>query len=135
LRHQIIFKNIFSMKKDAIIYWATTGLIGAMMLVSAYLYLLNPMFAEKFKGLGFPDWFRAELGVAKFLGAVALLVPAVPVRFKTWAYVGFGIMFASAGVLHFSNGDGVSAVATPLVLLGILAVSGIYLSKVGKVAV
>lgn len=118
------------MKKDNIIYWITTGIIGAMMLFSAYLYLTkDAAIVEGFKQIGFPDWFRGELGVAKLLGAIALLVPAVPVRFKTWAYVGFGIMFVSAAIGHLFGGDPVSAVATPVILLGILAISGLYLSK------
>ncbi len=118
------------MKKDTIIYWATTGIIGAMMLFSAYLHLTkDATIVEGLKHMGFPDWFRGELGVAKLLGAIALLVPAVPVRFKTWAYVGFGIMFVSAAAGHFFGSDPVSMVVTPVVLLGILAVSGLYLGK------
>jgi DoxX-like family len=121
--------TFFSMKKDKIIYWATTGIIGAMMLMSTFMHFTNPEVAAQFRQIGFQDWFRIELGAAKFLGAVTLLIPAVPMRFKTWAYVGFGITFISAALMHFSNGDGIAKVAVPLVLLSILGVSSHYLDK------
>jgi len=34
--------------------------------------------------LGFPDYFRVELALAKLLGVLALLVPVGP-RLKEWA--------------------------------------------------
>lgn len=123
------------MKKDKIIYWVTTGIIGAMMLMSAFMYFTNPELAENFKKTGFPDWFRIELGVAKFLAALAILIPAVPLRFKTWAYVGLGITLVSAAILHFANGDGLGAAAFPLVLLGILVTSAQFLGKMRGIAV
>ena len=66
------------MKKDNIIYWVTTGLIGAMMLFSAYNYFTNAEMKAAFVHLGFPDYFRIELGVAKIFGVLALLISAVP---------------------------------------------------------
>ena len=41
------------MKKDNIIYWVTTGLIGAMMLFSAYNYFTNAEMKSAFVHLGF----------------------------------------------------------------------------------
>lgn len=120
------------MKKDKIIYWVSTGIIGAMMLFSAYSYFTNPQMVEGFKHFGFPDYFRVELGLAKILGALVLLIPQLPSKIKEWAYAGFGIVFISASIAHFNSGDATSMVVTPIVLLGILAVSNIYLSKVYK---
>jgi hypothetical protein len=117
------------MKKNKIIYWTTTAIVGTMMLFSAYQYFSNPKVEEGFAHLGFPNYFRVELGLAKILGALVLLIPQIPNRFKEWAYAGFGIVFVSASIAHFNNGDAVSMVISPIVFLGILAVSNLYLHK------
>lgn len=120
------------MKKDKIIYWVSTGIIGVMMLFSAFNYFTNPQMIEGFKHFGFPDYFRVELGLAKILGALVLLIPQIPTKIKEWAYAGFGIVFISASTAHFNSGDAAAMIVTPMVLLGILAVSNIYFSKISK---
>jgi hypothetical protein len=120
------------MKKNNIIYWVSTGLLSFMMLFSAYNYITNPQMAAGFKHLGFNDVFRYELAVAKVLGAFALIIPQIPVRIKEWAYAGFGITFIAAAIAHYSSGDPVSVIIMPLVFLGVLAVSYIYLFKRNK---
>ncbi len=117
------------MNKNNIIYWVTTGLFCAMMLFSGYSYFTNPDMAAAFVKTGFPDFFRKELGTAKIIGALVLLIPQVPARIKEWAYVGFGIVLISAAYTHYSIGDPAANIITPLVFLGILAVSNIYLNK------
>jgi DoxX-like family len=124
-----IFKESEKMKKETIIYWVTTGIISAMMLFGAYNYFTNPDMKAAFVHLGFPDYFRVELGVAKILGVAALLLPMVPATVKNFAYAGFAIVLVSASYTHFSSGDPMSAVITPLVLLGILAASYTYSTK------
>lgn len=111
------------MKKYKIIYWITTGLITFMMLFSAYNYVANPDMKLAFQHLGFPDYFRVELAVAKILGAIVLIVPKLPVRLKEFAYAGFAITFISAFIAHGASGDDVSMVLMPLVFLGILILS------------
>ena len=117
------------MKKNKIIYWTTTGLISLMMLFSAYSYFQNPMVAEGFLKMGFPDFFRVELGIAKLIAALVLIVPQIPSRIKEWAYAGLGIVFVSAAIAHIVNGDATAMVISPLVFLAILAVSNIYWHK------
>lgn len=117
------------MKKTKIIYWATTGIISAMMLMSASQYFMNPDMSEVFKHLGFTDSFRIELGIAKIIGVIVLLAPMIKARVKEWAYAGFGITFISAAIAHFSVGDPMSAIITPLVVLVVLIVSNIYYHK------
>jgi hypothetical protein len=120
------------MKKNNIIYWAATGILSVMMLFSAYNYITNPQMADGFKHLGFSDTFRYELAVAKVLGALALLIPQVPLKIKEWAYAGFGITFISAAIAHFSSGDPVAVTIMPLVFLAVLVLSNIYLYKKNK---
>jgi DoxX-like family len=117
------------MQKNNILYWLTTSIISAMALSAAYAYFFNPTLPAAFQEFGFPDWFRKELGVAKVLGALALLIPQVPTKFKEWAYAGFTINFLSAAMLHFSTGHPMKDVATPIVLTLILWASNYFYYK------
>ena len=115
------------MKSVKIIYWTTTVLVGVMMLFSTYMYFTAPDVKQGFVHLGFPDYFRVQLAIAKLLGALALLLPFIPARVKEWAYAGFAINFISAFIAHIASGDPVGGSLFPLVLLAILAAS--YISK------
>lgn len=117
------------MKKDRTIYWATTGIIAALMLWSAYNFAFDPEQKDAFRHLGLPSWFRWELTVAKALGALALLVPAVPARIKEFAYFGFGLTIVSADIAHLSSGDPAWFIAPHATFLGILVVSYVYRHK------
>lgn len=117
------------MKSNKIIYWATTGLIGAAMLMNAYLYFTDPKMAEAFRHLGFPDFFRVELGIAKIIGVIVLLVSIFSSRLKEWAYAGFGIAFMSAALAHYLAHDPAANIAMPLIFLVLLIISNIYYSK------
>ena len=118
------------MNKNKIIYWTTTGIISAMMLFSAFSYLSNPDMKLAFEHLGFPDYFRIELAVLKILGSLALILPMVPDKIKSFAYFGFALTFVSAFIAHTASGDPISAVAAPIIFLVILAVSYIFYNKI-----
>lgn len=117
------------MKKNKIIYWGTTGIIGLMMLFSSYTYLTDPKMGEAFKHFGFPDYFRIELAFAKIIGVMALIIPQIPARVKEWAYAGFGIVFISASIAHFNSGDAAAMIITPVIFMAILMVSNRYFHK------
>ena len=110
------------MKVFKITYWATTAVFSLMMAFSAYAYLTQPDVKQGFVHLGFPDYFRVELAVAKLLGAVILLAP-VATRFKEWAYAGFGIVLISAFIAHTAAGDPLSMRIGPLVAFALLLAS------------
>ena len=95
-------------KVTAIGFWIVTALFCLQMSFTAYAQLRLPQVAEAFTHLGFPDYFRVELSLAKLLGVVLLLAP-VPARLKEWAYAGFAINLASALIAHLSVGDGPEA--------------------------
>src|SRR6186713_1683836 len=118
------------MKRNKIIYWTTTGLIGFLMLFGAYSGFTNPQFPGIYKHLGYPDYFRIQLSTAEVLGVLVLLIPQSPARVKEWAYAGFGIAFISASIAHICSGDPVLNAVIPLFYLGILAVSNIYLHRI-----
>ena len=116
--------------KNKIIYWTSTALVSLMMLFSAYAYFTDPNISEAFISMGFKDFFRIELGIAKILGVLALLIPSIPYVIKEWAYAGFGITFISAFIAHSANGHPTSAIIMPIVALALLAVSRIFLAKI-----
>ena len=109
------------MKAKIIAYWIVTILLSAMMLMSAYMYLTAPKMVEAFHSLGYPDYFRVMLAIAKFLGVAALLAPGLRIV-KEWAYAGFAITFVAAVVSHVMCGQGPAAVA-PVVASVLLVVS------------
>ena len=104
------------------IYWATTGLLAALSVFAAITYLAgSPQAVEGFAHVGYPQQLRLILGVAKLLGAIVLIMPALA-RFKEWAYAGFAFAWISAFVAHFVAKDGATAFL-PLLLLGFLIIS------------
>lgn len=104
------------------VYWTATVLLALMMAGSGTLYFVSEAAAQTFADLGFPDYFRVELGIAKIAGAFALLIP-LPRWIKEWTYAGFTISFISAIIAHLAAGDPVASVVPPIVALLILATS------------
>jgi hypothetical protein len=109
------------MKRDKIIYWTTTGLFSAMMLMSGVMYLTrNPQVVEGFKTSGFPDFLIVFLGTAKLLGALALILPMVWNKVKEWAYAGFVFNLLGAVWAHISTNTNF---VSPLIFLVVLGIS------------
>jgi hypothetical protein len=105
-----------------IVYWTATLLICALMLVSAGGYLSgSDMMVKAFHQLGYPDYFRIMLGIAKVLGVLVLLAPGLR-RLKEWAYAGFTFTFIAAIVSHIASGEGPKASA-PAIALVVLMIS------------
>ena len=118
------------MKTTKFIYYATTGIISGMMLFIAFETLTKPEVKVSMAHLGFPDYFRIELGISKIIGAVFLWLP---VRFlKEAAYIGFAIMFASASLAHFVVGDPSGKVIAGMAFLAILITSYACHTKLQK---
>lgn len=122
------------MKSIKITYWITTVIVAGMMAFSAFLYLTKPEIAQAFHHLGFPDYFRIELAVAKLIGAVLLLAP-VGARVKEWVYAGFAITFVSAFIAHTASGDPMSNRMGPAIFLLLLIVSYITYHRQKKAVV
>ncbi|MBP6688040.1 MAG: DoxX family protein [Lacibacter sp.] len=120
------------MKKDQLIYRISTGLLVVLMLFSAYSYFTSADIKGAFAHLGFPDYFRVQLGVAKAIGAVLLVIPVVPAKVKEFVYAGFGITFISAFIAHMASGDPASVAVPPLVFAVVLTVSYVYFHKLNK---
>jgi uncharacterized membrane protein YphA (DoxX/SURF4 family) len=90
--------------------------------MAALAYLSGgPQAVEGFTHVGYPQQLRILLGIAKPLGAIALLIPGWP-RLKELAYAGFTFAWIAAVVAHYLAGDGPKALA-PVVLLVLLLIS------------
>lgn len=88
------------MKTTIILYWVFTGLFSAFMLFTAIPdILVVPDAVTMITGLGYPKYLIPFLGVAKFLGVVAILIPGFP-RIKEWAYA--GLFFDLLGATYSS---------------------------------
>jgi hypothetical protein len=101
------------------VYWGLTGLVALFALLSGAMYFIAEAPAETFEHLGFPDYFRIQLGIAKLIGGVALLAP-LPRWLKEWTYAGFAIDFVSALIAHLAVGDPISTMIMPVVALVLL---------------
>ncbi len=109
-----------------ITYWVSAGLLAVMSLIAGFAYLKgSPETVQAFTHVGYPQQLRIILGIAKPLGAIALIVPVIP-KAKEWAYAGFAIAWICAFLAHYLAGDGPRAFS-PLVLLALLVVS--YLTQ------
>jgi uncharacterized membrane protein YphA (DoxX/SURF4 family) len=116
------------MKALKITYWTTTVIVALMMVYSAYAYLTQAAILQAFQHLGFPNYFRIELAVAKLIGAVLLLIP-LTARIKEWAYAGFAFTFISAFIAHTASGDPAANRIMPIIFLAILTISYITFYK------
>ena len=91
------------MKTTKIIYWITTTII--CLFASTAIFMNSKMAIDGATHLGIPRYLGIEVSIGQLIGLVLLIVPAVPARFKEWAYVGYGIMYITALNAHLSVGD------------------------------
>lgn len=87
------------MNKINLAYWIVTGLFSVFMIFSSISNVTSSPDAVAFLSthLGYPAYIIPFLGVAKVLGAIALLIPGLR-RVKEWAYA--GLFFDLVGALY-----------------------------------
>jgi MYXO-CTERM domain-containing protein len=104
--------------------WVSTGLFSAMLAFSGLLFLVGPAeVTAQLRHLGYPDYFRVALGIAKLLGVVALVVPLPSPTPREWAYAGFAFDLVFAVISHASSGDPPDKLGGALFALALLATS------------
>jgi uncharacterized membrane protein len=118
------------MKTTKIIYWVTTSII--CLFASTAIFMNSKMAIDGTTHLGIPRWLGLEISIGQLVGLVLLIVPAIPARVKEWAYVGFGIMYISAGVAHITMGDPLNNTIMAIVFFGLLLASYISFHKLQK---
>lgn len=115
------------MKRDRIIYWASTGLVALLFAFSSFMYLSkNAELMQSFRQIGYPAYFVTLLGVAKLAGAIALLNPWSD-KLKEWAYAGFVFTLIGATWTHIATHTPFMA---PLVILVLTGVSYLFYQRV-----
>lgn len=116
------------MKTTKIIYWTTTSII--CLFASTAIFMNSEMAIEGTKHLGIPRYLGLEVSIGQLIGLVLLIVPAIPARFKEWAYVGFGIMYITALNAHIAMGDPINNSIMAIVFFGLLLASYISFHKI-----
>jgi hypothetical protein len=114
-------------KANGTMYWIAKGFIVFFMLFSAWFSYTH---ASDLRKLGFPDYFRIELVIAKIVGAIVLLLPFTPLRVKEWVYAGFLIAMISALIAHTCSGDPLSRIIFVSVDLVLVFLCMRYVSRV-----
>lgn len=105
------------MKNLKLIYKISTGLLTAMMLMSAGMYFFNhAAISQTFTNLGYPAYIIYPLAIAKILGLVAIWTNQSR-SLKEWAYAGFFFDFVLALSAHLMVGDGEFAPALVAIIL------------------
>jgi len=111
------------------IYWISTSLIALMLVFSAGSYLFSQSTIEGIRALGFPDHFRIMLAVLKFIAAIVLIMPTMPMITKEWAYAGVALFILTAFVAHYAHKDPIWLNLINIVFFIILTLSRIYYPK------
>ncbi|WP_044213524.1 DoxX family protein [Flammeovirga sp. OC4] len=94
-------------KTTKLLYRITTGLLTALMLMSATMYFAQyDMVSEVFGKLGYPTHIIYPLAIAKYLGLIAIWTNISP-KLKEWAYAGFffDILLAMAAHININDGE------------------------------
>ena len=119
-------------KSVKIIYWIVTVLFALMFMVDGFAGALRVAGAkEALAALDYPEYLSTIIGIAKILGAGALL-QTVFRTVKEWAYAGFAFIFIGAALSHFFVGSGAGFVFLPLVMLAIMFLSYFLWRKIEK---
>ena len=114
------------MKARTWIGWVVTGLMAALMLLSAVPDVLRiPGAVAVFRHLGYPPYLLVFLGTAKILGVAAVLSPG-PARLKEWAFAGLTFDLTGALYSHLSVGDPASVWMPAAV--GLALMTGSYIA-------
>ena len=118
------------MKKTKVLYWVFTSLFALMMLGAAIPDVLSMPLAVKgmHEDLGYPIYFIPFIGVAKVLGAVAILIPGY-LRIKEWAYAGLFFDLIGATYSIIAAGQPVGSWAFMILPLLLAAASYIFYHK------
>jgi len=115
-----------STKSRKIIFWVTTGLLTAMMLMTIGNSIFNNEFSDRFARLGYPTYLIAPLMTAKVLGLIAIWSNKSN-TLKEWAYAGFFFLLLLAMLAEVKAVDG-DFVSPPMAII-LLLTSYIFCKK------
>ena len=103
-----------------IVYWILTILFAVMMLMDGIGGITRQQAGvEVMQHLGYPIYALSIFGIAKLLGAIAIVQNKFKI-IKEWAYAGFTFNFIGAMMSRAYAGDQVSWILFPLIPIAIL---------------
>ncbi|MBL7952364.1 MAG: DoxX family protein [Flavobacteriales bacterium] len=110
------------MRKLNIAYWIVNGLFAAFMIFSSLDNVVSGEQSVAFvhDKMGYPVYFIPWIGVAKILGAIAILLPMLPARVKEWAYFGLFMDLATAIYSFIALGEPASGYAPIFIFVAFL---------------
>jgi hypothetical protein len=111
------------------VFWISTTIAALALALGGWSYFFHPPTIQGIGELGFPDFFRRELGVLQIAGACVLLLPAVPRPLKEWAYAGAVLFYVTAILAHAAHRDPLWITAVNVVLIANLALSNYALKQ------
>lgn len=107
------------MKTNKIIYWASTGLLSALLLMSAGMYVFNNAeVSEIFIKLGYPTYIMYPLAFAKISAVIVILSQKISLL-KEWAYAGlfFNLLLATSAHINIHDGEHFGAIIALVLLI------------------
>ncbi len=109
----------------SILYWVLTAFVAMLMGFAGVLFLfhLDGSLKVIHEHLGYPIYFATILGLARLLGAAAILLP-MPKGVREWAYAGLSFDLTLTILSILLSGIRVLAIIQPLIVL--FAVLGSY---------
>lgn len=113
-----------------LMYWISTSLIAIILVWSAYTYCFSDAAITGFRELGFPDFFRHQLIILKLIAVPVLLLPAISIPVKEWAYAGVALFFLTALIAHISHEDSFGFAGLLLLFLALLFTSNVLMRRV-----
>ena len=113
------------------LYWGSTSLLCLFLALSAGSYFVSESTIVGVRELGFPDFFRVQLGILKLVAVLVLLLPQVPLPAKEWAYAGAGLFLLTALVAHVAHGDSIWLSVLLVAFMALLVASRVTLPTDG----
>ncbi|WP_347373513.1 DoxX family protein [Aequorivita sp. Q41] len=109
------------MKAQKLIYWFATGLLSALFLYSAFMYLTNTAVVEGYyQDYQYPVYLVIPMAIAKILAIVFILLRK-PKWVMEWAYAGLFFDMVLACFAHYRIND--AGITLPLVGILVLLLS------------
>ena len=125
------------MNKLNIAYWIVNALLAVFMIFSSLDNVVTGEQSVAFihDKMGYPVYFIPWIGVAKILGALAIILPMVPARVKEWAYFGLFMDLVTAIYSFFALGEPVMNVAPMFLFVAVIvAAYGLHHKRLAAVA-
>ena len=110
-------------RRNKIIYWIATlwAALGMTATATVQVFGKNAS-AAHVANLRYPAYFIILLGIWKYLGVIAMLIPKFPLL-KEWAYAGIFFVLTGALYSHIAVSDPVSEMLPSLLLLVLILLS------------